>query len=635
MSIHRALLLQLSLQTADHSVDFGYYRTTKVCVNLYLEGNTATSGTAGNILTMSSGGISAKVSAFSRNPASTDPLQAWSPAYLGRYSGGLGVTDTSEGTGSGNTHTVDNLGRENYILFAFSQAVTVDTAFLGYVVGDSDVKVWIGNANNAFTNPYTLSNAFMGSLGTVEVNLGAGSTRTADINAGNATGNILVIAANVGEASPNDQFKIAELGLCANLPLDSAGTKFFTIDDDRNRTFKYDSLGNSQQNFAVVPTNPRGITANVTGSNVWIANSDGRIYNYTSAGAHVANWDSKIKDLQGVTTNGTHLWTVSDKAKRVYYYPNGTTRANGSSVSPTSSFALNAYNSNPTDLTTDGKFIWVVNDGGSSSADMVFKYSLSGSYLGRWKLDSANSRPTGISVDPAGGNKLWVVDSGTDRIYEYSGATGSLSGGLIASKTYALAAGNTNPQGIADPPRPDEMAEAIESSLVVNEQYIDQQINPYFNAFAATDVNSDGVTTPLDALLVINRLNVTRRSEVYTTDMWMLDDVNNDGTVSPIDALLVINQLNRRQSEPKVIEQDLWAPTDAIPPGSDEDSSDVSDSTDGGLGGGEGEESSFDAFFASYDPQLSAVNQASTNFLDSDFDSDGRGQRRRLANRLR
>ena len=618
--------------SSDNDIDFGYYRTTQVCVNLFLEGHTATSGPAGNILTVSSGGISARVSGFSRDPRVTDPLRAWAPAYVGRFGGGLGVTDTSEGSGSGNAHTVDNIGRENYLLFRFSQAVTVDTAFLGYVAGDSDVRVWIGNANDAFNNHYLLSNAFLSSLGTAEVNLGAGLTRTADINAANATGNILVIAANTGELKPNDQFKVAELGLCAIVPMSSAGTKFFTVDDDANRTFKYGSVGNAMDNFAVVPTNPRGITANVSGSNVWIADHAGRIYNYTSAGAHVANWDSRISGLQGVTTNGTHIWTVSGSTRRVYYYPHGTTRANGSSVSPSSSFALNFYNSNPTDLTTDGRFIWVVNEGGTKSPDMVFKYTLSGSFLGRWQLDAANSRPTGITVDPAGGNKLWVVDNGTDRIYEYSGATGRVSGGMIASKSYALTSGNTNPQGIADPPGPDEMAEATESSLVVNEQYVDQEINPSFNALNAGDVNSDGVVSPLDALLVINRLNAIRRGVDYTPATWMFEDVSNDGVISPIDALLVINQLNRRQSssEPPASQPEDTNPTDSDVSGSDESNAPNDD-----LGSGEGENGPTDAFFASYDPQLAAFSGGAASDRVSDLEDEERGLRRRSTIRLR
>ncbi len=583
------------------TVDAGYYKSSmNVCVNLFLEGNTATSGTAGNVLTFSSGGISAKASAFSR-----DSNGKWSTAYLGRYSGGLGVTDKSEGNGSGNTHTVDNLGSVNYVLFEFSQAVTVDTAFLGYVVGDSDLKVWIGNAANAFNNHYTLSDTFLTGLGFTEVNLGAGSTRTADINAGNLSGNILVLAANTGESKPNDQFKIAELGLCAMVSANSAVTKFFTVDDDKNKTFKYGSVGNFIQDFGVSPQNPRGITSNVTGSNVWIADYYGRIYNYTSGGTHVANWNSKISGLQGVTTNGTHIWTVSETTDRVYYYVNGTKIANGASVNPSSSFALNAYNKNPKGLTTDGKFIWVVNDGNvaGGTGDMVFKYTVAGKYLGRWQLDPVNGKPTGITVDPAGGNKLWLVDSGTDRIYEYSGATGRISGGVIANKSYALAAGNSNPQGIADPPGEDEQVVASEASLVVNEQYVNPDINPSYNSFDATDVNGDGATSPLDALIVINRLNASRKGQALSSDAWMFDDVSNDGAISPLDALLVINQLNKRSPAP--------VPLPDVATILDDESHLEPDATEqvfAELGEGEGESGAGrDDFFADYAGQLPMI----------------------------
>lgn len=603
----------LTSGNSDLTIDFGYYLdTTKVCVNMFLEGNTATSGTAGNIITFESGSISAKASAFSRDSAGV-----WAKAYLGRYAGGLGVTDTSEGTGSGNTHTVDNIGRNNYVLFEFSQAVTVDTAFLGYVVGDSDIKVWIGNASNAFNSHYSLSDAFLTGLGFSEVNLGAGSTRTADVNASNQTGNILVISANVGEASPNDQFKIAELNLCAMVPASQSGTKFFTVDDDVNKTFKYNSVGTFTQDFAIAPTDPRGITSNVSGSNIWIADTTGRIYNYTSAGVAVANWSSKISGLQGVTTNGTHIWTVSDVTDRVYYYPNGTTYANGTTKSPTSSFALNYYNSNPTDLTTDGTYIWVVNEGNiaGGAGDMVFKYTVAGTYLGRWQLDAANARPTGITVDPAGGNKLWIVDNSTDRIYEYSGASGCVSGGLVAAKSYALAAGNTNPQGIADPPGPGEEAVATESSLAVNEQYINTDINPSFNTFNATDVNSDGVTSPLDALLIINRINALRLGTEVKSEAWLYDDVSNDGKLSALDALLVINQLNHGRTS-NVPAAPIAETSEMVPVEVSGSATNSTQATDSQLGAGEGESlAARDAYFAGY----------SQSFVsDSESDFDGR-----------
>ena len=47
---------------------------------------------------------------------------------------------------------------------------------------------------------------------------------------------------------------------------------------------------------------------------------------------------------------------------------------------------------------------------------------------------------------------LWIVDSGTKRVYQFDAAASLTSGSLSPSTSFALAAGNTNPQGIADPP---------------------------------------------------------------------------------------------------------------------------------------------------------------------------------------
>lgn len=74
-------------------------------------------------------------------------------------------------------------------------------------------------------------------------------------------------------------------------------------------------------------------------------------------------------------------------------------------------------------------------------------------------------------------------------------------------------------------------AEALESRLLLNG---DQ--NPY----QPFDVNSDLFVSPIDALLVINRLN----SGEPGTDPSEFEDVSGDAALSAIDALLVINHLN-------------------------------------------------------------------------------------------
>ncbi len=97
---------------------------------------------------------------------------------------------------------------------------------------------------------------------------------------------------------------------------------------------------------------------------------------------------------------------------------------------------------------TDGTSFWVV-DG---TALKVFKYKLSGSSLGSWSIDPADTHPTGITINPSNVSDIWIVDSGTDKVYQYIGAASRTSGSQKAGATFALASANTNPQGIADPP---------------------------------------------------------------------------------------------------------------------------------------------------------------------------------------
>jgi hypothetical protein len=57
------------------------------------------------------------------------------------------------------------------------------------------------------------------------------------------------------------------------------------------------------------------------------------------------------------------------------------------------------------------------------------------------------------------------VDTGTDKVYQYIGAASRTSGSQNAGATFALGFGNTNPQGIADPP-PAEMMVPVAATPV-------------------------------------------------------------------------------------------------------------------------------------------------------------------------
>lgn len=74
----------------------------------------------------------------------------------------------------------------------------------------------------------------------------------------------------------------------------------------------------------------------------------------------------------------------------------------------------------------------------------------------------------------------------------------------------------------------------------------------WHNTVKDTDVTFDNIITPLDALRVINDLNLREYSDGQTGELGgtadVLEagflDVNSDGLVTPLDALLVINDLN-------------------------------------------------------------------------------------------
>ena len=179
-----------------------------------------------------------------------------------------------------------------------------------------------------------------------------------------------------------------------------------------------------------------------------------KVYVYNTSGGLLGSWTAGTlasnATVEGIATNGTDVWIVDAKQDKVYKYTSAASRLSGSQ-NAASSFSLNSSNTSPKDIVTDGTNLWVVND---TSTDKVFKYTLSGSLVGSWTITGAGSSPTGITLDPTSGGNLWIVDSGTDRVYQFDNAAGRTSGSQSPSTSFALAAGNTNPQGIADPPMP-------------------------------------------------------------------------------------------------------------------------------------------------------------------------------------
>jgi sugar lactone lactonase YvrE len=237
-------------------------------------------------------------------------------------------------------------------------------------------------------------------------------------------------------------------------------TKFFVADGGTNgKTYEYGSGGSSEEitnpQYSVnsSDTAPRGIATTAAGTKVWVVDANRTVYVYSNHGVPLGSWTagglSVRAQLTGIATNGTDVWLLDASADKIYKFAGAATRTSGSQGAA-SSFSLNHSDSNPTDMVTDGTSIWVVDDG--TSSDKVYKYTLAGTLLGSWTIDPADSHPTGIAVNPANASDIWIVDSGTLKVYDYANAAGRTSGSQSASSTFALNPYDTNPQGLADPP---------------------------------------------------------------------------------------------------------------------------------------------------------------------------------------
>jgi DNA-binding beta-propeller fold protein YncE len=244
-------------------------------------------------------------------------------------------------------------------------------------------------------------------------------------------------------------------------PSDQAA-KFSVVNDatpsigGSNTTFKYQSSGTEQAPYGLSlnDLDPRGVASNAAGTSQWVVDANENVYVYSPGGALQGSWSAgglnSSAQFTGIATNGTDIWLVDSYTDKVYKYTGAASRRAGNQ-SAASSFSLaNGKNGdpNPQDIVTDGTSFWVV-DGTKLK---VFKYTLSGSSLGSWSIDPANMHPTGITINPNNVSDIWIVDNGTDKVYQYLGAVSRTSGSQTAGATFALAAGNTNPQGIADPP---------------------------------------------------------------------------------------------------------------------------------------------------------------------------------------
>lgn len=172
-------------------------------------GSSSTSGANGNVRTFGSipAGISVKASAYSTH--TSDDSGNLFKGYLGHYSHGLGVTND----GGDGSHTVDDSGYTDLVVFEFSQPIDIRRVTVRSF-SDADLRMWLGNlpVGNNFEGGETFANNLGGlnDLGTFTCSSTCDSGETHGYNVtSDLFGNYLVVAARLSD--DNDQFKIKSL----------------------------------------------------------------------------------------------------------------------------------------------------------------------------------------------------------------------------------------------------------------------------------------------------------------------------------------------------------------------------------------------------------------------------------------
>jgi hypothetical protein len=203
--------------------------------------------------------------------------------------------------------------------------------------------------------------------------------------------------------------------------VDSGLTKFFVVDQSAHATFRYDATGKALGRNDLANSRPRGVASNLAGDTYWVVDASHQVFVYDADGTPRGVWAlSGLNQPQDITTDGTDIWIVDAAKDRVYHYEGAASRTSGAEE-PSSSFALTADNRNPTGIVTDGTYLWITND--FKHKDSVFVYTMEGTPLGSWRLDSDNGDPSGITLNPGGGTDLWVVDRHDSLVYHYADAT--------------------------------------------------------------------------------------------------------------------------------------------------------------------------------------------------------------------
>lgn len=207
--------------------------------------------------------------------------------------------------------------------------------------------------------------------------------------------------------------------------------EFNVSDKNDGKIYKYDDTGAFADSFDLSGDNgfPTGVAA--VGNDVYVVDSaDKQVYQYNCSGTLEdvskdllkAIGASSIGNIEGLAIDADEMWVVSGNDGYIYRYSLLTVFPDSGSLNAAQEFLLDNANKGAAGLAIDSDYLYVVDYATSSKETRFYRYlRADGSvtvskilleYTSNNKLES----PAGAMFDDT---SLWVVDSSTDKIYEY------------------------------------------------------------------------------------------------------------------------------------------------------------------------------------------------------------------------
>ncbi|MBE9513235.1 MAG: hypothetical protein IMY77_04210 [Chloroflexi bacterium] len=240
--------------------------------------------------------------------------------------------------------------------------------------------------------------------------------------------------------------------------------KFNVSDKPDAKIYKYNASGTPVDSFGLSGDNgfPTGVAA--VGTNVYVIDhARKQVYKYDCCGTLEdvskkllkAVGPSSVGNIDGLAIYGTEMWVLSGNDKNIYRYPLGTAFSGPGDINAAQKITLDTDNKGAAGLAIDSNYLYVVDYSTSTPKETRFyQYPHPGGtpvtvskVLLEYTTNNKLQSPAGAMLD---GTSLWVVDDGTDKMYEYD-ITNLFDGVGIeenATSEFALDGNNADATGV-------------------------------------------------------------------------------------------------------------------------------------------------------------------------------------------